>query len=78
MLSLAKNKLNLAKISLRHIDIVLSWWFNSTFSLLGLQNIEQGKTYKVVFYIRSTGSIDVDVSLTSSNGGDVLATINVA
>ncbi|CAO2831511.1 unnamed protein product [Amaranthus hypochondriacus] len=41
-------------------------------------NIEQGKTYKVVFYIRSTGSIDVDVSLTSSNGGDVLATINVA
>ncbi|XP_057520645.1 alpha-L-arabinofuranosidase 1-like [Amaranthus tricolor] len=40
-------------------------------------NIEQGKTYKVVFYIRSKGSIDVDVSLTSSNGGEVLATMNV-
>ncbi|CAO2822378.1 unnamed protein product [Amaranthus hypochondriacus] len=40
-------------------------------------NIEQGKTYKVVFYVRSTGSINVAVSLTSFNGREVLATVNV-
>ncbi|XP_021749277.1 alpha-L-arabinofuranosidase 1-like [Chenopodium quinoa] len=40
-------------------------------------NIEQGKSYKVVFYVRSTDSINIDVSLTSSNGGLVLATSNV-
>lgn len=40
-------------------------------------NIEQGKTYKVVFYVRSMESIDIAVSLTSSNGGQVLATSNV-
>ncbi|XP_057437861.1 alpha-L-arabinofuranosidase 1-like [Lotus japonicus] len=31
-------------------------------------NIEQGKKYKVVFYVRSTGSLDLTVSLTGSNG----------
>ncbi|XP_057547583.1 alpha-L-arabinofuranosidase 1-like [Amaranthus tricolor] len=40
-------------------------------------NIEQGNTYKVVFYVRSAGSINVDVSLASSNGREVLATVNV-
>lgn len=40
-------------------------------------NIEQGKTYKVVFYVRSSGSIDISVSLTSSSGSDVLAISNV-
>lgn len=40
-------------------------------------NIEQGKTYKVVFYVRSSGSINLSVSFTSSDGEEVLATKNV-
>ncbi|GAB4851809.1 aspartate-semialdehyde dehydrogenase-like protein [Ancistrocladus abbreviatus] len=40
-------------------------------------NIEQGKTYKVALYVRSLGSINVSVSLTSSNGSQVLATSNL-
>lgn len=38
-----------------------------------LQNIEEGKKYKVTLYVRSTGDIDVSVSLTSSNGSLTLA-----
>ncbi|XP_043691447.1 alpha-L-arabinofuranosidase 1-like [Telopea speciosissima] len=40
-------------------------------------NIEQGKTYKVVFYITSTDSVDISVSLASSNGSQILATANI-
>ncbi|CAH8283525.1 unnamed protein product [Eruca vesicaria subsp. sativa] len=36
-------------------------------------NIEQGKKYKVAFYVRSTSDIDLSVSLTSSNGSLTLA-----
>ncbi|XP_006398960.2 alpha-L-arabinofuranosidase 2 [Eutrema salsugineum] len=36
-------------------------------------NIEEGKKYKVVLYLRSTGDIDLSVSLTSSNGLVTLA-----
>ncbi|KAH9738664.1 alpha-L-arabinofuranosidase 1 [Citrus sinensis] len=39
--------------------------------------IKQGKTYKVVFYIRSLGSVNILVSLTSSNGLQTLATSNI-
>jgi len=37
------------------------------------QNIEQGKKYKVVFYARSTGPLNLKVSLTGSNGVGSLA-----
>ncbi|XP_042482819.1 alpha-L-arabinofuranosidase 1-like isoform X2 [Macadamia integrifolia] len=40
-------------------------------------NIEQGKTYKVVFYITSPGSVNMSVSLASSNGSQILATANI-
>ncbi|KAJ7942523.1 Alpha-L-arabinofuranosidase 1 [Quillaja saponaria] len=40
-------------------------------------NIEQGKTYKVVLYVRSSESINITVSLTDSNGGQILATTNI-
>ncbi|XP_061966060.1 alpha-L-arabinofuranosidase 1-like [Populus nigra] len=40
-------------------------------------NIEQGKIYKVVLYVRSLGSINVSVSLTSSDGLQILATANI-
>ncbi|KAL1197072.1 Alpha-L-arabinofuranosidase 2 [Cardamine amara subsp. amara] len=40
-------------------------------------NIEQGKKYKVVLYVRSTGDIDVSVSFTSSNGSLTLASQNI-
>ncbi|KAL3534061.1 hypothetical protein ACH5RR_007582 [Cinchona calisaya] len=40
-------------------------------------NIEQGKTYKVVLFVRSLGSINVSVSLTGSNGLQTLATANI-
>ncbi|KAF2287781.1 hypothetical protein GH714_002706 [Hevea brasiliensis] len=40
-------------------------------------NIEQGKTYKVVLYVRSLGSINISVSLTDSNGLQTLATANI-
>ncbi|KAF5750333.1 putative Alpha-N-arabinofuranosidase 1 precursor [Tripterygium wilfordii] len=40
-------------------------------------NIEQGKIYKVILYVRSSGPINVSVSLTSSNGLQTLATANI-
>ncbi|XVE90757.1 hypothetical protein DITRI_Ditri20bG0102900 [Diplodiscus trichospermus] len=40
-------------------------------------NIEQGKSYKVVFYVRSTGAINVSVSFTGSNGLQTLASTNI-
>ncbi|ESQ48963.1 hypothetical protein EUTSA_v10020209mg [Eutrema salsugineum] len=40
-------------------------------------NIEEGKKYKVAFYVRSTGDIDLSVSLTSSNGSLTLASENI-
>ncbi|KAK7290735.1 hypothetical protein RIF29_05366 [Crotalaria pallida] len=42
-------------------------------------NIEQGKKYKVVFYVRSTGSRSLTVSLTGSNGvGNLASTVITA
>ncbi|XP_073140710.1 alpha-L-arabinofuranosidase 1-like [Henckelia pumila] len=40
-------------------------------------NIEEGKTYKLVFYIRSIGPINLSASLTSMNGSQTLATANI-
>ncbi|KAG5252598.1 alpha-L-arabinofuranosidase [Salix suchowensis] len=40
-------------------------------------NIEQGKVYKVVLFVRSLGSINVSVSLASSDGSKMLATANI-
>ncbi|GKV28989.1 hypothetical protein SLEP1_g37973 [Rubroshorea leprosula] len=40
-------------------------------------NIEQGKSYKVVFYVRSTDAVNISVSLTSSDGLQSLASANV-
>ncbi|KAI3672526.1 hypothetical protein L6452_38615 [Arctium lappa] len=40
-------------------------------------NIEKGKTYKLVMYIRSLNSINVTVSLTESTGVQILATTNI-
>jgi alpha-N-arabinofuranosidase len=39
-------------------------------------NIEQGKTYKVVLYLRSSGPVNISVSFTGSNGSP-LATANI-
>ncbi|KAG9145658.1 hypothetical protein Leryth_018713 [Lithospermum erythrorhizon] len=36
-------------------------------------NIEEGKVYKLVFYVRSEGSVDLQVALTDSNGVQKLA-----
>ncbi|XP_022766566.1 alpha-L-arabinofuranosidase 1 isoform X2 [Durio zibethinus] len=40
-------------------------------------NIEQGKSYKVVFYVCSTGAINISVSFTGSNGLQTLASTNI-
>lgn len=40
-------------------------------------NIEEGKTYKVVLYVRSSGSLNVSVSLTGSSGTPTLAAANI-
>ncbi|KAI3964586.1 hypothetical protein MKW92_013364 [Papaver armeniacum] len=40
-------------------------------------NIEDGKTYNVVFHVRSLGSVDLSVSLASTNGSQILASSNV-
>ncbi|PIN18867.1 Non-reducing end alpha-L-arabinofuranosidase [Handroanthus impetiginosus] len=40
-------------------------------------NIEEGKTYKLVFYTRSSGPLNVSASLTGSNGLKTLATVNI-
>ncbi|KAK1421869.1 hypothetical protein QVD17_24559 [Tagetes erecta] len=40
-------------------------------------NIEKGKTYNLVLYFRSLGSVNVSVSLTDSTGLQTLATTNI-
>ncbi|KAI3964930.1 hypothetical protein MKW92_031270 [Papaver armeniacum] len=40
-------------------------------------NIEKGKSYKVIFYIKSLDSVDISVSLASTNGSQILATSNI-
>ncbi|KAG1365528.1 putative Alpha-L-arabinofuranosidase 1 [Cocos nucifera] len=40
-------------------------------------NIEQGKTYKVILHVRSSDSINISVSLTSSDGSQKLASTNM-
>lgn len=40
-------------------------------------NIEQGKTYKVVLFVRSLGSINISVSLNSASGLQTLASANI-
>lgn len=40
-------------------------------------NIEQGKSYKLVFYVRSLETLNVSASLTASNGLQKLATANI-
>ncbi|BFG37645.1 hypothetical protein CerSpe_239190 [Prunus speciosa] len=40
-------------------------------------NIEKGKTYSVVLYVRSSGSINVSVSLSGSDGLQKLAAANI-
>ncbi|KAJ0770452.1 putative non-reducing end alpha-L-arabinofuranosidase [Helianthus annuus] len=40
-------------------------------------NIEKGKTYNLVFYIRSLGSVNMSLSLTDSTGMQPLATTNI-
>uniref|UniRef100_A0A1D1XEK7 non-reducing end alpha-L-arabinofuranosidase n=1 Tax=Anthurium amnicola TaxID=1678845 RepID=A0A1D1XEK7_9ARAE len=40
-------------------------------------NIEEGKTYKVVLHLRSLGSVNMSVSLTSSDGSQYLASSNI-
>ncbi|XP_020266045.1 alpha-L-arabinofuranosidase 1-like [Asparagus officinalis] len=40
-------------------------------------NIEQGKTYKVVLHVMSSGSLNLSVSLTSSDGMQTLASNNI-
>ncbi|XLU20149.1 hypothetical protein S245_056215, partial [Arachis hypogaea] len=40
-------------------------------------NIEQGKKYKVVFYVRSAGPIDMTVSFKNAQGGGILASTNI-
>ncbi|KAL3819657.1 hypothetical protein ACJIZ3_005562 [Penstemon smallii] len=40
-------------------------------------NIEQGKAYKVTFYVRSSQPIEISVSFIGSNGRQTLATSNI-
>ncbi|XP_044468440.1 alpha-L-arabinofuranosidase 1-like [Mangifera indica] len=40
-------------------------------------DIKQGETYKIVFYIRSLGSVNLSLSLTSSDGLQTLATARI-
>ena len=41
-----------------------------------IQNVEQGKWFTVVMYVRSEGAVNVSVALTSSNGLQTLAATN--
>ncbi|XP_026413768.1 alpha-L-arabinofuranosidase 1-like [Papaver somniferum] len=40
-------------------------------------NIENGKSYKVNFYVKSLDSVDISVSLASTNGSQILGTSNI-
>ncbi|KAF3327213.1 alpha-L-arabinofuranosidase 1-like protein [Carex littledalei] len=41
-------------------------------------NIENGKGYKLILYVKSLDSVDINVSLTNSDGSQTLATTNIA
>jgi len=41
------------------------------------QNIVQGKKYKVVFYYRSTGPLDLTVSFRDAQGGAILGSSHI-
>lgn len=41
------------------------------------QNIEEGKKYKVVFYVRSLGRINLQVSFVGSDNGVKLASTKI-
>jgi alpha-L-arabinofuranosidase len=43
------------------------------FTILTFQNIEDGQVYNVVLHIMSADSVDLSVSLTSSDGSQNLA-----
>ncbi|KAK2970840.1 hypothetical protein RJ640_016636 [Escallonia rubra] len=65
------------KVALRMEVLCDSKGNNATFSSLVMQNIEQGKTYKVVFYVRSFEPVHVVVSLTDSGGSKTLSTASI-
>jgi len=46
-------------------------------TLIFFQNIEQGKKYKVIFYVRSTESLNLTVSLIGTNGVGNLASSTI-
>jgi len=41
------------------------------------QNIVQGKKYKIVFYYRSTGPLDLTVSFRDGQGGAILGSSHI-
>lgn len=41
------------------------------------QNIVKGKKYKVVFFVRSIGALDITISFRNAQGGRILASTNV-
>lgn len=58
-------------------DIFLTRCHAPILILFHFQNVEKGKTYSVTLYVRSSGAINVSVSLTSSNGLQTLAAENI-
>lgn len=50
-----------------------------TKALIGydFQNIENGKGYKLILYVKSTDSVNINVALTNSDGSQSIATANI-
>ncbi|KAL2936662.1 Alpha-L-arabinofuranosidase 1, partial [Bienertia sinuspersici] len=55
------------------IKTELSSYFETNPVALRLDNIEEGNSYKVVFYVKSTGPLEADLSFASEDGTQVLA-----
>ncbi|PHT37176.1 hypothetical protein CQW23_24876 [Capsicum baccatum] len=55
----------------------LSSCFDRNKVALRMENVEQGKSYKLVFYLRSDEPVNLSVALTGSNGLKKLATTTV-
>jgi alpha-L-arabinofuranosidase len=44
---------------------------------MDLQNIENGKEYKLVLYVKSAESVNINVALTNSDGSQALASTKI-
>ena len=61
----------------RFTTLVYFFFFSIMLPFFNIQNIEDGKTYNLVMYVKSPETTDLTVSLTSADGSQNLASATV-